>query len=351
MQKKAMKGAVSDAEPELRATQSVPPPTESVRDSAKEQLNEKISGDRRQKVEARLAPPPAAADSFSVAKPARGEDEGKVAGYIQPRQEAAESSIAAESANKLANRDELAKAKRVDAPSLRERVEEASAAEGGAKKGEISAQEKTLPMPAAPGSLKAENEKDLSGVPLADKKEPPANARPATAAAPAPIQAAKAASRATPEKQDRTSTGIASEMVEATGEAVGVPAAEYKVNGAAGSFSRGFATANWNVNAAGAVLRSLDGGKRWQTLSVDPLVKFTAIASTGSSVWVGGNGGALYHSPDGGNTWVKVTPRDGSTTLASDIKRIQFDDVVRGLVVAGEERWSTTDGGKSWKKQ
>ena len=199
--------------------------------------------------------------------------------------------------------------------------------------------------------LKAENEKDLSGVPLADKKEPPANARPATAAAPAPIEAAKAASRATPEKQDRTSTGIASEMVEVTGEAVGVPAAEYKVNGAAGSFSRGFATANWNVNAAGAVLRSLDGGKRWQTLSVDPQVKFTAIASTGSSVWAGGNGGALYHSPDGGNTWVKVTPRDGSATLASDVKRIQFDDEVRGLVVAGEERWSTTDGGKSWKKQ
>ena len=237
MQKRAM--TVSDAEPELRAAQSSPPPSEHVGNSGKEQVDEYASGDRRQKTEARLVRPRTATDSISAGKPARLGDNGNVEDSL--RKGVANTQIPTKTTNELADRDQLAKAKRADSPSLRERVEEATTAQGGAKKGEISAQEKALP--GASGTLKAETEKDLSGVRLADKNAPSANGIPAAPAA-APLQAAKAAQASGAEKQDQKAVvmGQASETVEVSSEIVPVPSAESRLNGTGGSLTRGFAT-------------------------------------------------------------------------------------------------------------
>jgi photosystem II stability/assembly factor-like uncharacterized protein len=74
-------------------------------------------------------------------------------------------------------------------------------------------------------------------------------------------------------------------------------------------------------------------------------VRFRAVSTIGTDVWAGGSGGALYHSTDGGATWVRVAV--GTT---EDIVRVEFRDAQHGSVTTAlGERWVTEDGGKSWE--
>ena len=63
----------------------------------------------------------------------------------------------------------------------------------------------------------------------------------------------------------------------------------------------------------GALQRSFDSGKTWQTIPVAGNVVFRALAANDSDIWVGGAAGALYHSSDAGEHWVRIMPvADGS---------------------------------------
>jgi Photosynthesis system II assembly factor YCF48/Putative zinc-finger len=337
-----IKGATSDAQPSVTATATVPAQAESAKNSAKENY-ETDSADRKVKVEDRLlARSPSIAPS---AKPNRSLAEGRVVANKEMLKGGAPSSIAL--SDEAKSRDDLAKTKRVDAPSMREKVEDAAVAQGGPKKGEAQAQEKSVVAGGALPSSDVENEKDQSGVRLADKKT--ANAVAAAPAAPAPVQTAKAPAELRAEKQDEgTAVGKASETVEVSAAATEV-STDQNLQATEGTFAK-LVVAMWNVNAAGIVSRSFDGGKKWQPVAIDSRTKFTVVASSGNSVWAGGNGGALYHSTNGGAQWNKVTPTDGAQTLTSDISRIQFDDLQHGTVFAGQERWTTSDGGKRWSR-
>jgi len=141
----------------------------------------------------------------------------------------------------------------------------------------------------------------------------------------------------------------------------------------------------WSINTVGALQRSFDQGKSWQTVDVnanalsvpganfagagaatrakdkeaDKALKrgaatptFRAVAATGSDVWAGGSAGALYHSADAGNHWTRVVPASAGAVLTGDIISLEFADIQHGKVsTSTPEVWTTSDGGQSWQKQ
>lgn len=106
---------------------------------------------------------------------------------------------------------------------------------------------------------------------------------------------------------------------------------------------------SWRI-AAGFLQRSMDGGWTWQIglRSDHPLLCY---ATLGSEVWAGGGAGALFHSTDGGASWVRVQPVFQSQSLSADIVSIQVQGSQVALSSNNNETWSTADGGKTWEKK
>jgi len=149
------------------------------------------------------------------------------------------------------------------------------------------------------------------------------------------------------------------------------------------------ALSRWAVSAAGALQRSFDQGKTWQTVDVAAnsvstnatslqisgkasrmkertnekdaaktrkrdaaTLIFRAVAATGSDVWAGGSAGALYHSTDAGNTFTRVVPASAGATLTGDIVSLDFPDPQHGkLSTSTSELWTTSDSGQTWQTQ
>jgi Carboxypeptidase regulatory-like domain/Putative zinc-finger len=136
----------------------------------------------------------------------------------------------------------------------------------------------------------------------------------------------------------------------------------------------------WGLNPAGRLQRSSDQGKTWlpvdvnanpapytavvaetsrvkakdaqKTRKVPTSLTFRALAVAGSDVWVGGSGGALYHSVDAGSHWTRVVPATSGMVLTSDIVSLEFSDPLHGkLSTSTAEVWSTADAGQTWQKQ
>jgi len=116
----------------------------------------------------------------------------------------------------------------------------------------------------------------------------------------------------------------------------------------------------WAITG-GVLKRSLDSGQSWQdALHADhPLLCY---ASHDEDVWTGGQAGIIFHSANGGVTWVQVQPSIKARPLSSDITQIEVRNEVRdGLRVRGpteillstsnNEIWSSADGGKTWAKK
>jgi hypothetical protein len=112
----------------------------------------------------------------------------------------------------------------------------------------------------------------------------------------------------------------------------------------------------WTLSAAGAVQRSLDGGKTWQSLSVDKTVTdqttFRTLSAVGMDIWVGGESGSLYHSPDSGQHWTRIVPQTNGEKLSSDITRVDFSDLQNGIVsTSNGQTWTTSDAGQTWQRK
>jgi photosynthesis system II assembly factor YCF48-like protein/putative zinc finger protein len=131
------------------------------------------------------------------------------------------------------------------------------------------------------------------------------------------------------------------------------------------SFDQGFTWQVVNVNAPPAYLldatamqtsektsraKTKDNGKAFKRDDSSPI--FRAVAATGADVWAGGSGGALYHSPDAGNHWTRVTPSFSGVMLTGDIVSLEFPDTQHGKVsTSTDEIWTTSDAGQTWQKQ
>ncbi len=106
---------------------------------------------------------------------------------------------------------------------------------------------------------------------------------------------------------------------------------------------------SWTLSPDGALQRSLDSGKTWQTIPVASNVIFRALAANDADIWVGGAVGALYHSADAGQHWTQIKPLANGKPLTADIISVEFTDAQHGrLTTDTHETWATSDGGASW---
>ena len=108
---------------------------------------------------------------------------------------------------------------------------------------------------------------------------------------------------------------------------------------------------SWTLSPEGALQRSFDSGKTWQTIPVASQVVFRALAANDSDIWVGGTAGALYHSSDAGQHWTQIKPVADGKPLTADIVGVEFADARHGKLTTGNhETWTTSDAGESWLK-
>jgi hypothetical protein len=169
-------------------------------------------------------------------------------------------------------------------------------------------------------------------------------------------------------------------------------------------------TPRWTISAAGALQRSFDGGKTWADVTIaannsmnanfvprvqtevvvveaqsdagsvaqsdektrattkkmtkasgqgsgaappaSTIFRALSVSSNAAEVWAGGSAGALYHTLDGGNLWVRVVPSAAGVVLSGDIVSIRFSSAQTGAVTTSNaEVWTTNDDGQTWQKQ
>jgi photosystem II stability/assembly factor-like uncharacterized protein len=116
----------------------------------------------------------------------------------------------------------------------------------------------------------------------------------------------------------------------------------------AGMHSVSAARPQWRIGPEGHLERSMAAGQWTRVLDEQPTT-FHAVAVMGNDVWAGGNGGALYHSSDGGEHWSKVPLAANSNVETGAIVSIRFDDPQHGVVASDRgTRWATADGGVTW---
>ncbi len=107
----------------------------------------------------------------------------------------------------------------------------------------------------------------------------------------------------------------------------------------------------WTIDGSGKLERSSDG-KTWEVVPVAEGAKLQSLAVVEREIWTGGAVGLLYHSDDAGNRWTRVRPAVGDTTLEDDITRITVPSPQHvNLTTSSGHLWTSSDGGKTWRKQ
>lgn len=106
----------------------------------------------------------------------------------------------------------------------------------------------------------------------------------------------------------------------------------------------------WRItSSSGQLEKSSDAGKTWMTIPVEGQANFWSLSVSGSDIWAGGEGGALFHSTDDGAQWKQVAVIAGEERLTEGITGIE----TRGSelrVKTESAKWVSLDGGVSWRK-
>lgn len=99
----------------------------------------------------------------------------------------------------------------------------------------------------------------------------------------------------------------------------------------------------WRV-AAAAVERSIDSGRTWERLDLDPPFTLNAGSAPFQNVcWFVGQDGVVFRTTNG-TSFERMTPPDKVHLLV-----IVATDALRAMVTAADGRvFETTDGGVTW---
>jgi hypothetical protein len=211
-------------------------------------------------------------------------------------------------------------------------------------------------------------------VPSSEAPEVAATGAPVTAEPPAEAtlmaQAeAPAIEKAKPPLQDTEAPAIEAndQQKPKTALAPRLPAANaMSVAKLAGNSSRPLAQHGvaWTISD-GVLRRSLDSGQSWQD-ALHPNHPLLCYATHGDDIWTAGQAGTLFHSADGGLTWVQVQPSTKGKQLSSDVTNIELrgtalqgdslrDNAPRPVQVvlstSNNDIWISADGGTTWQKQ
>src|SRR5271165_5094280 len=87
----------------------------------------------------------------------------------------------------------------------------------------------------------------------------------------------------------------------------------------------------WRVNAEGQLEHLTADG--WSRALADQAVTFRVVNARGNEVWAGGDGGALFHSSDGGAQWKKVVLSTDGVSETATIATIRFSSQQNGVVI------------------
>jgi hypothetical protein len=108
----------------------------------------------------------------------------------------------------------------------------------------------------------------------------------------------------------------------------------------------------WTLTSDSTLERSFDSGNTWETVPLPGQARFHVLSAHGMDIWIGGSGGALYHSVDAGKNWVQVQPVAGGQPLTEDVIGMEFVDDDHGvLTTLTNQRWATEDCGQSWQRK
>jgi hypothetical protein len=106
----------------------------------------------------------------------------------------------------------------------------------------------------------------------------------------------------------------------------------------------------WTLD--GALRKSDDGGRTWSIVHIGgDRAPFYALSASGPDIWVGGAGGALFHSVDAGVTWNPIAVSSADGPLRDTITRIEARDENRVRLKTPSGDWLTTDGGLDWRRE
>jgi len=105
----------------------------------------------------------------------------------------------------------------------------------------------------------------------------------------------------------------------------------------------------WSLD--GVLRKSDDLGKTWRVVPVGGDARLYALSAAGADIWAGGEGGALFHSTDGGLAWKHVIVEDANDRLTDAITGIEARDAHRIKLKTPSGDWLTADGGRHWQRQ
>ncbi len=193
------------------------------------------------------------------------------------------------------------------------------------------------------------------GSDMAAMKPPPPNTpeSPAVASAPQPKPANQPAGSVVAGAASSFDVGVPTQNSFAEGSEASKAQsfASAQLQGAPmGLMRKSAAIKTWRVTAEGHLEHLAPTG--WTGVLTDQPVKFRVVAASPNGVWAGGSHGELFHSEDGGAHWNEVAspiPPDGKN---DPVVTIHFADLQHGIVLTESgARYTTSDGGKNWRRE
>ncbi|GJQ31679.1 MAG: hypothetical protein HBSAPP04_05180 [Ignavibacteriaceae bacterium] len=102
----------------------------------------------------------------------------------------------------------------------------------------------------------------------------------------------------------------------------------------------------WAVGVYGAIIKTTDGGEKWQALAENTQFNLTDVYFIDQATgWACGMSGEILKTTDGGMDWERV-----STNIPEYFIRIYFSTPLDGIAMYIGGFYKTSDGGSTWRR-